>query len=450
MDRPHHISACLIIAALGAGCGPSVRADDDPDQGDDTTTPDAYVGPLATITGTVWMPSYSPSLVPPGTDPIPVFDAAVYLSSVRPPPIPQEVHCEPCVEGPAGTQYSRHDGSFELAAVPGTYWLVIQKGQWRLEQPITIGAGHLELPDTQTTLPRDHDPDAGLWIPKVAIVLGTNDKIEDVLAKVGFDRLDGNKFVDVPGSEVTVFRQDTGARELIGDLDRLRQFHIVFFPCNIAVDEYEVPELGDQTALANLRRYVNEGGKLYVTDWSGEAMDRPFPPQITLGDLGADSMGTYDPIGFGGTLTARGTADGRDYTSEDAEVVDDDLDTWLGLQVAPSPGDPTPTPIDPDRLVIDGNWNWIAALDDTVQTGVDAEGLPIYDVPKTWVIGSRPFSDGAKRPLTVTFEPTGCGRVLYSTYHTADFDHVGLHPQERVLLFLIAEIGVCSEAPVVD
>ena len=50
-----------------------------------------------------------------------------------------------------------------------------------------------------------------------------------------------------------------------------------------------------------------------------------------------------------------------------------------------------------------------------------------------------------KKPLTVTYEPTGCGRVLFSTYHTTDSTHVGLVPQERVLLYLIMQIGMCQE-----
>jgi hypothetical protein len=52
-------------------------------------------------------------------------------------------------------------------------------------------------------------------------------------------------------------------------------------------------------------------------------------------------------------------------------------------------------------------------------------------------------------PLTVTFEPNGCGRVMYSTYHTADLSHPGLLPQERVLLYLILQIGECKSGPVI-
>ncbi len=437
----------VFLCALAAACGPSGGGnndDDDDGTGDGGVAPDAYQGQLGQLSGRVWLPGHSPTQSP--SDPIPVFGAVVYLSSVRPEPIPQGVFCEKCVDAPSNAQYSSHDGSFSISAVPGTYWLVIQKGQWRLEQQITIGEGALALTDAQTTLPSDHDPANGLWIPKIAIVLGTNDNIEDVLGKVGFDSMNGNDFVDVAGSEVTVF---TSASQLLGNLDTLRQFHIVFFPCNTGIGDFGVPELSNQAALDNVRRYVNEGGKLYVTDWSGEVMDRPFPPQITLGDSGADSVGTYDPINFGGTLTTMGDSDGSSYTSNDAEAVDDDLNAWLGQQIAPTPSSTTPTPINPDLFSVAGNWNWISATT-PVLVGEDLEGLPVYDEPYAWVIGSGPSTGGQKKPLSVTFEPTGCGRVLFSTYQTANGNHAGLHPQERVLLFLIMEVGVCSDAPIVD
>ena len=82
-----------------------------------------------------------------------------------------------------------------------------------------------------------------------------------------------------------------------------------------------------------------------------------------------------------------------------------------------------------------------------VEVGVDFEGLPVWDDPRAFVIGGEGNST-PKRPLTVTFEPAGCGRVMYSTYHTTDTSHVGLVPQERILLYLIMEIGVCKEGPI--
>jgi hypothetical protein len=92
------------------------------------------------------------------------------------------------------------------------------------------------------------------------------------------------------------------------------------------------------------------------------------------------------------------------------------------------------------------NWNTIEAVT-PVQVGTDDEGLPLMDSPRAYVIGGHGTST-PKKPLTVTYEPAGCGRVLYSTYHTTDSAHSGLVPQERVLLYLVMEIGVCKEGPI--
>ena len=55
-------------------------------------------------------------------------------------------------------------------------------------------------------------------------------------------------------------------------------------------------------------------------------------------------------------------------------------------------------------------------------------------------------------PMTLGF-PYGCGRVLYTTYHTVgemSGPHAGLEVQERILVYLIMEIGVCQSGPILE
>jgi hypothetical protein len=81
--------------------------------------------------------------------------------------------------------------------------------------------------------------------------------------------------------------------------------------------------------------------------------------------------------------------------------------------------------------------------------GTDMQGMPVYDTPKPWVTGSKMGEPAAtNKPIAVTFEPTGCGKVLYTAFQTANSGHAGLYPQERVLLYLIMEIQTCSDNPV--
>ncbi|HEU4613209.1 MAG TPA: hypothetical protein VFS15_14060, partial [Kofleriaceae bacterium] len=177
-------------------------------------------------------------------------------------------------------------------------------------------------------------------------------------------------------------------------------------------------------------------------------------PQIQLGSDGfgtPDSVGTYDPTALTGTLTQAGDADGSLYNADDGKAVDPDLHTWLGLQIGPTETNPTPSMYNPDAFQVHDNWNWIDKLN-SVMKGTDENGDPVYDDPKAWVTASDTSGHGA-RPVAVTYEPAGCGKVLYTTFQTsgtsAAAEHVGLLAQERVLLFLIMEIGACTENPII-
>lgn len=403
----------------------------------------------------MWAPNYGPGVAPPGQE-IPIFGATIYVTDTKPQPIPQQVYCEPCIDTPQGAVTSKHDGSFELSVDgAGPYVLVIQKGPFRLEQAIDIGVGTTSLPPSSTTLPSRNDPQNGAWIPKVAIARGDYDAIEDILGKIGFGTMDGSgQKLGSPGNEITFYNwSTTGAgsvTSLVSDLSELRKYHIVFFPCSTEV----IDELfTDQVILKNIRTFVAEGGKLYVTDWTGEVSDRAFPPQIELGDTGfstTDSTGTYDPITLDGTLTQIGDADGSLYDSPDGKAVDPDLNQWLGLQSGPTEENPSSSMYNPDFFMAAHNWNTITALT-SVMKGTDDMGQPVYDDPKAWVTGSD--NSGHNGPLAVTFEPAGCGKVLFSTFQTSGASaadmHAGLTPQERVLLFLIMEISACTQNPII-
>ncbi len=72
----------------------------------------------------------------------------------------------------------------------------------------------------------------------------------------------------------------------------------------------------------------------------------------------------------------------------------------------------------------------------------DGKGSTKTVTPRVWVSGSR--SGAAPTPATVSFEQ-GCGRVMFSTYHTEPFS-LELTPQERALLGVLLEVTVCNES----
>lgn len=444
----------LVITMVLAACGP---ADRNNGGGDDTTTMvDASGGNFASITGKVWAPNQGPGQAAPGQE-IPIAGALVYVTTERPAPIPDGVYCETCVDVPQGGILTGADGSFQIDVNPGRYWVVIQKGQFRLESEYELQLGTLEMTAQQTTLPSVWDPQTGRYMPRLALAQGTNDNIEDVLAKLGIGTLTSNTFSGPGGEmgpEVTLFQHagagtsPTSVAYLLQNLDEMRKYHIIFFPCQAGISAEVNTLLQDQTVLANIRRYVSEGGKLYVTDWSGEIADRAFPQQLELGDTGADSVGTYDPATFTGTLTTVGDSDGGSYDAMDGKATDPELNAWLGLQRGPTESGAGVTTYNANAFVVTDLYNWIKKIN-PVQIGVDAQSLPVYDQPKAWVTGTSPNAAGSlNKPIAVTYQPTGCGKVLYTAFQTAGSAHDGLYPQERVLLYLIMEISTCSSNPI--
>lgn len=447
----------IVLAAFG--CGPSNR-----DGGDDQMGVDApYSGPTGIVRGRVWAPGLAPGMTAPGEE-IPISGAAVYLTGTRPPPIPSGVYCEPCQASPAGTVVSDATGNFVIPdAIPGHRWLVIQKGQFRLEQEIDVSTADVTLTDAQTTLPSHMDQANGKWIPRIAVAAGTYDHLESILGKMGLGTVDASGIYSGTAGQVDL--ADNGGSTLgvsIGSFDalvrdpaKLASYHIIFVPCS---GDANTGALQDQQVLKNIRDYVKAGGKLYVTDWSGEWMDNVFPAQVQLGGgLGfGDAIDTpasaYNKTTDSWTTSQFGNADGDNYDASDADAVDPNLAAWLGAQRGPTPSSATVAPINAHHFEAVDNWNFIQQLTQ-VQIGVDMSGQPVMDTPKAWVTGTNagPFGGGgARHPLTVTFEPAGCGRVMYSTYHTTEGGgHLGLYPQERILLYLIMEIGVCSDNPVI-
>jgi hypothetical protein len=485
----------IALACLSVGCAPTSGVldggggDDDsgrPDGGFDPFIDAAPIGPTGTVTGTVWAPGNAPGMVPAGQE-IPIADAIVFASLTPPPANPDEVYCQTCQENPAGSVRSDFKGHFSLPGVPGgKQYLVIEKAQFRLVQEIMVGEVGLALPAEKTTLPSKYDPAHGLYIPKVAIAAGDSDHVEDIFGKMKIlkvdssgrtleSSLDDTDHVDLYGNVDTPFLPDDPGdspfpahhkgtiAQLFGNLTTMKKYHIIFVPCNYQSD---VTPLNNPSVRKNIRDYVAAGGHLYVTDWSAEWEDAAFPDFIKFDQGGHEEV-------FESHDTTKALADANMVNAGDGDfghfavhgkAEDPGLREWLNGQkgplITPLGGEDMGFPssyangtINADDFVIEGAWDMIRELP-TVNIGTDAMGMPINQKAKMWISGEftekdTPMTTG-RWPHTVTFEPTSCGRVLYSTYHTAERVHPGLMAQERVLLYLILELGVCSEIPPIE
>ena len=90
--------------------------------------------------------------------------------------------------------------------------------------------------------------------------------------------------------------------------------------------------------------------------------------------------------------------------------------------------------------------NWTIVEYTSAFEAPDADGDLTMMLPKTWVkaaIPSSSFPGVGTRSSTVSFQ-YGCGRGLFSTYHTEASFGDSLLPQELALAYIVLEVGICA------
>ncbi len=416
MPSPRFSVAAALLGTLlaAAACGsnrPSGFEEPAP------ATPNGPTGPtgdLGASGGTPKDPTGIGSLIgtvlaPEGT--VPISNALVYLSATPPPVQAPGVFCDKCVELPAGTSYaySKADGTFKLQVyATGPQYLVTQKGHFRRVRPITTATGEVAVPGVLTTLPGAPDPAKGDEIPRIGVTFGGFDKIELSLKKLGitsFDRYGKAPFNDPKGLPPSVGQP----MDLLNAPDKLAQYHIVLLPCALGGLSCGAPTGAQKD---NLRNFVSAGGKLYVTDYSYEYVNQTWPGFITWKDKNGNDMTANSAWGAAcqdGAYTKTGTAN------------DPGLSSWLGA-------------IGEKNFELKDSWTIISKVNP--QPGKDPDGKAVTITPKVWM------TSNGTGPSTVSFD-NQCGRVLFSTYHAEGGEADALLAQEKALLFILLEVGVC-------
>ncbi|MCC6526763.1 MAG: hypothetical protein IT373_29210 [Polyangiaceae bacterium] len=356
------------------------------------------------IVGTVYAPE--------GT--IPISGALLYLSSTPPPAIPDGVYCDQCVTIDSTTPnvLSAPDGTFVLPAyVTGPQYLVVQKGQFRRVRQVDVVAGNQAVAPALTTMPGAMDKANGDDTPKMAIVVGAWDDIGASLGKLGLEPGSFDLFQYAwPPDPASPWNPD----KILHDPAVMNRYHIVFMPCDSSdgtTCAYSMAE--DAATHSTLAEFVGQGGKIYVTDYSYDYIREVWPEYLDW----VNQTAAFGSACLPGSYTAP------------AVVNDSDMSAWLAAQGITS-------------FALEANWTMIDQVHDVPDT--DPDGNPITVTPKVWVSGQTP-SNGV-RPTTVSFE-RGCGRVLYSTYHTEGTGG-GFLPQEKALLYVLLEVAVCVGQPI--
>lgn len=403
-------SAVLPALLLLTGCGsPDGRAafsspTEEHDAGPVTPKPGEFSEPGGT-TGSVG-PLRGVVTAPNGT--IPIAGAVVYLTGARPEPAPERVYCDACVHLSAGTPHALSDerGAFEITPNrTGKQHLVVQKGGFRRVREIDVTREGATLSGALTRLPGKTDLTAGDEIPRMTVVHGQYDDIESSLEKLGVER----SAIEIVESALI----GVAARSFLTDRQRMDGRHIVFLPCGDYTQPPPNTDLSSDPQIQdNLRAFVEAGGRLYVTDWHYDFVAKTFPGYVSWSGGGSTPCSGCDRVAY----------------DADARLDDPGLASWMTAQQLSS-------------FTLQRNYTQIASLG-TVTTSDGAGGTKTV-TPRVWVSGSK--GGAPVRPATVSFE-RGCGRVLFSSYHTEP-SSLALSPQERALLGVLLEASVCNDSP---
>jgi hypothetical protein len=282
-------------------------------------------------------------------------------------------------------------GRFAFDALPaGPQVVHIARGSFRGERAVQVNPG--EIVDLSAG---DRKACLSAEATRLAVVTGRYDRVQDLLTDLGLDQFD--QFDGV---------EDTAAAEaLLTDWDRLRQYDVLFLTCGIAKDAF--PRYDD--IVANLRRYVAEGGSLYVSDYSYFFFEDAFPDALDF--YGDDSDWQAGPLMGGAPQRVQ------------ARIGTDELRAYMGA-------DTVDVDFPEDGTVRTEHWvvAQSAAPDVTVLLAADVVLCASHRF-----CGPGPML--ADVPLLVSYRPPGAmGVAVFTSFH----DEANLSPDiERVLFYLV-------------
>jgi hypothetical protein len=376
----------------------------------------------------------------------------VYVPNALVQPFSSAVSCDNCSSGVSGaplvTGTTGPDGRFTLANAPAgsNIPLVIQTGRWRRQVtiPKVEACATTAVGTALTRLPRNQGEGD---IPRMAFATGSVDALECVLRKVGVDDAeftqpggggrialyvgDGSIYVPGYGSE-PLGGANAGAGTpseavLVGSVTTLATYDMVFFPCGGAPHDRKPSEQ------ANVIGYANSGGRIFATHYS-------------YGWL-------YDDAPF--SSTAAWDVDQCDpYTSTDGCFED--------------PGYPPDQTGFIDMAFPKGKTlaEWLQNVGASTTLGQISISTLRWDMggvnppSQLWMQINDPFI--GRVPMHYTFNtPVGapaarqCGRVLFDDFHVENQDNGygttfpaecsggPMTPQEKLLEFMIFDLGSC-------
>lgn len=281
-------------------------------------------------------------------------------------------------------------------------------------------------------------------IANMAVITGEFDQIENVLAKLGYGEIDAAGRFDITQPYDFTIVDGTGSLddaefvnvdEFLADAEMMSEYDIIFINCGID----ETATASNPEVVLNLQEYVNEGGKIYATDWSYGFLENAFPWFIDFYEGGDDATHAE---------THGAALEGKGGITVDADVKDRTLGDWLDHVTVNNGSLKNVCEIsdeDTDSVYGARNIDGTITIGDFLDSWAVVQGIHqnegLEDSITVHLKGIISAEDGvADLPLTMSTD-LGDGKLLYSSYHTAhDCPTQGFWPQERVLQYLVFEM----------
>ena len=425
----------------GDECGPDAHCTDDgqcvadpPCDGLECFQVDCPAGGTTSLSGTVYAPN--------GT--LPLYNVAVYVPNRPVEPLPTGLTCDRCGSVLSGSPLvlttTDTSGNFTLTDVPATadVPLVIQVGRWRRQITIPSVPACTDTPlvADETRLPRNQSEGD---LPRMALSTGGADALECLIRKIGIDDAEITTpsgtgrlhlYAGVGGTD----QFDAGhggasfpnATTLWNNLDSLDDYDIVFLSCEGGRNPNQKP-MGSRQALKD---FTDMGGRVFASHWHNIWLDagpNPWPQTVTRVDL-PDLNSIIADV---------------DQTLQKGA----DLAQWLLAVGASSTL---------GRIAITAAQHTISAVNTAMADRWIYKDNTANGQPSVQYLS---FTTPLEQPADMR-----CGRVVFSDIHvasgddsdaslaypsggcTTNVDH--MTPQEKVLAFMIFDIGSCIEDPI--
>ena len=391
--------------------------------------------PDTQLTGTVYAPN--------GT--LPLYNVTVYVPNGPVLDLPTGLACDRCENVLSGNPLVKTTtdtaGKFTLTNVPATanVPLVIQVGRWRRQITIPNIAACDSTPLTadQTRLPKNKTEGD---IPRMALSTGGADALECLLRKIG---LEDSEITNASGTGRLHLYAGVGgtnkfdaanggasfpnATTLWQDFDSLDNYDIVFLSCEGGQNPGTKPMNPSRAAM---KQFTDMGGRVFASHWHNVWIDSgptPWPTTMTRVDLSDLNSITAD--------IDQTTMKGQDLAQWLLNV---NASTTLG-KIAITAAQHTVRAV---NTTLADRWIY---LDNTANNQPSVQYLS--------------FTTPVEQP-----PENRCGRVVFSDIHVASGDRsngtvaypsggcissvTAMTPQEKVLAFMIFDIGSCIDGPI--